>query len=691
MKISSLLRSRVVLLAAVILTLCAPVWRCVGGLVAAWGDDNYGPNLLPSGLTDVKAVACGGYHNLALRADGSVVAWAKGNAQGQTNTPNQLLARAIAGGGYHNLALKLDGTVVAWGYNFYGQTNVPANVTNVAMIAAGHVHSLALKVDGTVVAWGGDSYSVTNIPAGLSNVTAIAAGGYNNLALKGDGTVVAWGYSSFGEADVPAGLSNVIAIAAGHYHCLALKTDGTIVGWGGNWVGQATPPASLSNVTAIAAGYSHSLALRADGTVVGWGDSANGPTNVPLGLSKVTAIAAGYNHSLALAFDGPIQIITEPQNSDVAYASNATISVVATGAGTLSYQWFFNGVAIDPNAARLSGVTNATLTISNAQFSDIGAYSVIVSNAFGSVVSSEATLMVISPPFITQQPSDRKVRAGSDVTFSAAANGTPTLRYQWNFNGVEIPGATSTTLALSNVQPGQSGLYHLRVTNLYGTALTVRASLTVTDSPPYFLRFPSNQVAGIGSSATFSVSARGSEPLNYQWRFNGVDIPSATNATLQLYQLRYDQTGYYSVEVGNAFGSTNSTKALLNVSQVLVTGSSPGAVAPLSYGTNIPTGLSNVTAVAAGASYVMALKSDGLVRTWLEPAAGILGSPLGVTNIPVSVTNVMAIAAGYDHCLALRSNGTVIAWGGNGGSQTAVPQGLTNVVAIAADRTEVTP
>jgi hypothetical protein len=93
---------------------------------------------------------------------------------------------AIAGGTFHSLALKSNGTVVAWGAVGwdYGQTNVPAGLSNVVAIAGGSSHSLALKSDGTIVAWGNNGFGQMNIPAGLSNVVAIGGGFYHTVALR---------------------------------------------------------------------------------------------------------------------------------------------------------------------------------------------------------------------------------------------------------------------------------------------------------------------------------------------------------------------------------------------------------------------------------------------------------------------------------------------------------------------------
>ena len=170
--------------------------------VLPWGDNYSGQSSISSGLTNVAAIAAGRYHSLALRTDGTVAAWGWSTyngpdfvlgfgqlTSGQTNMPAGLTnVVAIASGGYHNLALKADGTVVAWGDNTHGQTNVPPALSNVVAVAGGGYHGLALKSDGTVVGWVGTNTLViqdnrTNsvspndgagiVPTNLSNVVAL--------------------------------------------------------------------------------------------------------------------------------------------------------------------------------------------------------------------------------------------------------------------------------------------------------------------------------------------------------------------------------------------------------------------------------------------------------------------------------------------------------------------------------------
>jgi hypothetical protein len=263
------------------------------GSVVAWGcggGANYGQCAVPAAAASgVTAIAAGDFHSLALKEDGSVVAWGCGANFGQCAVPAAAASgvTAIAAGYAHSLALKQDGSVVAWGCDGAdaGQCTVPAAATSgVVAIAAGTWHSLALKQDGSVIAWGcGLDLGQCTVPAAAMNgVTAIAAGNADSLALKQDGSVIAWGCGDNydgGQCNVPPEAeSGVTAIAAGFYHSLALKQDGSVITWGcGFHVGECTVPAEAeSGVTAIAASTYHSLALV-------------GSTNRPPSCSGVTA------------------------------------------------------------------------------------------------------------------------------------------------------------------------------------------------------------------------------------------------------------------------------------------------------------------------------------------------------------------------------------------------------------------
>jgi uncharacterized repeat protein (TIGR03803 family) len=337
--------------------------------VVAWGDNTYGQTNVPSGLTNVVAIATLFYHSLALKSDGTVVAWGWWNDDyGQCNVPSGLTnVVAVGAGALHSVALKSDGTVVAWGDNSYGhQSNVPSGLTNAVAIASGGYHSLALKGDGTVVVWGWNALGQCNVPSCLTNVVAIASGGYHSLALKGDGTVVAWGYNISGQANVPSGLTNVVAVAGGDYHSLALKSDGTVVAWGCNTYGQCNVPSGLTNVVAIAGGEEHSLALKGDGTVVAWGYNAYGQCNVPSGLTNAVAIAGGDLHSLALENLLPPVITSPSPNQTVTAGGTAAvvtprITMPTSQAGTFS----FNIIAGVPgtywNVYESSNLVNWTL------------------------------------------------------------------------------------------------------------------------------------------------------------------------------------------------------------------------------------------------------------------------------------------------------------------------------------------
>ena len=135
---------------------------------------------------------------------------------------------AIAAGGNHSLALRADGIVLGWGQNtdaqgiYAGQSDVPWTLSGVVAIAAGEYHSLAIRRDGGIVGWGDDSYGQLDVPTNLPPATAVAAGGTHSLALLADGTAAGWGDNFYGQSGLSRTLTNVVAVAAGNSHSLEL-------------------------------------------------------------------------------------------------------------------------------------------------------------------------------------------------------------------------------------------------------------------------------------------------------------------------------------------------------------------------------------------------------------------------------------------------------------------------------------
>ena len=295
----------IVLIALTAVVLCLPDSARAGSIVA-WGSDIDGKvNDTPTG-SDFTAIAAGGTHSLALRADGSIASWGLDDYSVVSDTPTGSGFIAIAAGGYHSLALRADGSIVSWGYDVYGEVSDTPTESGFTAIAAGHHHSLALRADGSIVSWGYDAYRVVRNTPTESGFTAIAAGGYHSLALRADGSIVSWDYDDNSVISNTPTETGFTAIAAGFQHSLALRADGSIASWGGySSYNQVSDTPAGSGFTAIAERWKHCLALRADGSIVAWGYDNNGQVTDTPTESGFIAIAAGNNHNLALTPELP--------------------------------------------------------------------------------------------------------------------------------------------------------------------------------------------------------------------------------------------------------------------------------------------------------------------------------------------------------------------------------------------------
>ena len=219
------------------------------------------------------------------------------------------------------------------------------------------------------------------------------------------------------------------------------------------------------------------------------GANLAGATNVSLQLTNVQSVQAG-NYSVfvtnlfgsvlssnaALTVQVAPYIVTQPTNKTVTAGSSVSLVGTAGGSQPLLYLWSFNGT-------NLIGTTNNTLILTNVQPSQAGIYVLTVTNAYGGIWSSNALLTVNGvKPSITTQPGNQYVMSGSTATFTVSASGTAPLYYQWNFNGTNIAGATSSSLVLTNVQAIQAGNYAVVVTNAYGSITSSNGVLNILSS-----------------------------------------------------------------------------------------------------------------------------------------------------------------------------------------------------------------
>jgi len=178
--------------------------------------------------------------------------------------------------------------------------------------------------------------------------------------------------------------------------------------------------------------------------------------------------------------------------------------VEAFGAPPLSYKWFYFGNEVP-------GQTGACFVVQQATPSESGVYQMEVRNPYGAVMSQEATVEVMpaQPPIITQDPQSATRYAGASISFTAAASGSAPLTFQWQHDGAVVPGATSTTLTLNNLQASDAGDYRLIAANILGRATSAVATLTILTPP-----------AGYASAVV------GEAPIAY-WRLGETSGPTA--------------------------------------------------------------------------------------------------------------------------------------------------------------------
>jgi hypothetical protein len=208
----------------------------------------------------------------------------------------------------------------------------------------------------------------------------------------------------------------------------------------------------------------------------------------------------------ARANDSAPVIVSGPSNQTASYGELATFTVTATGAPTLTYQWYHEDHPLIQERA-------ATLTLANVTAGSAGAYFVRVSNAFGEATSAPAILNVDLNPTIVVAPQPALASAGAPVSLSVVANGEPPFAFEWRRDDTILAEAKEQYLVLAASEVGDSGEYTVTISNASGSITSQPVRVTILPRIPIseqlVLHLPfdadANDESGRGNDGTLQV------------------------------------------------------------------------------------------------------------------------------------------------------------------------------------------
>jgi subtilisin-like proprotein convertase family protein len=215
--------------------------------------------------------------------------------------------------------------------------------------------------------------------------------------------------------------------------------------------------------------------------------------------------------SASLTVNTSPSVTTSPSSRTVCEGASASFTAAGTGTPAPTYQWRKGGVVIGSAAS-------PTYTIGSVSTGDAGSYDCVLTNSCGTVSTSSATLTVNTAPTFTTPPAPQATCAGTMVTLSAVADGTPVPSYQWRKGGQPISGANASSYTILSPTANDTGSYDCVATNSCGSATSSPAALSV-DGGPTITQQPASIAICATNDATFSAAGTGAGQVSYRWQW----------------------------------------------------------------------------------------------------------------------------------------------------------------------------
>lgn len=588
--------------------------------------------------------------------------------------------------------------------NISGATSATLTVANVTAAMTGYAYRVL--VTNTCTSTLTSDCAVLTVTPGTSIVnqptsaTACAGGTLTySTTASGTGLTYVWQYSINGGTswtgfspaqtgstltinNVPASNNGYLVrvLVTGTGTCASTVTSSTATMNVNSTPAITSQPANFSTCPATSASFT--AATSAVGATYQWQVSTtgcggtftniSGATSATLNISNVTTAMNGYAYNVivtnscgattsscaTLTVSPNTAITSQPSSATACAGTDVTFNSAATGA-TLAYNW---QVSTDGGTSWNSlnpAVTTPSLTLTGVTAGMSGYQYRMVANSTGSctgtATTNAVTLTVNTPASITTQPSAITTCPGTSVNFTVAAGGT-NVGYQWQVSTTgcagtftNIAGATSATLALSNVQTSMNGYaYKLVVTNSCATVnsncvvLNVNTTVNISQQP-------SGATGCVGTNAVFTTAASGTG-LAYQWQVstdggaNWTNITGATSATLTVSITAALNNNRYRALITstcNTAGTTTNAATLTAYAIPVVTASPQSVSKCVGTATTFTVGASDATA------YQWQVSTDG-GTTWTSIA--------GATTASLPLTNLTLSQNGYRYRVIIGNN-----------------------------------
>ncbi len=381
---------------------------------------------------------------------------------------------------------------------------------------------------------------------------------------------------------------------------------------------------------------------------------------------KVRCVATFYNGSTDTSWSADLtvktakpSITTQPKDASVGVGYDAKFTVVAKGTGTLSYQW----QAYNPNTGKWTNSSaptakKATLVITAQTGHHNFKFRCIVTDSNGSTTSQPALLTV--RPGITTQPSDTTAAVGATAKFTVAAKGIGTLSYQWQsqapgstgWKDSSAPSAKTATLSFTAQAAHNGYKFRCVITDANGNSSVTRGALL--NVKPGFTTQPKATTAAVGSTAKFTVAAKGVGTLSYQWqaynpntgKWTDSSAASAKTATLSITVQAAHNNFKFRCVVTDGNGRTNTSSAALLTVKVGIT-TQPKNVT-VTAGT---TAKFTIVAKGVGTISYQWQRWDKTKETWVDSTAS------GAKTATLSVPGQKTYSGNEYRCVVMDENG----------------------------------